>query len=162
MIVHFVHHIILPHIFEREPYFMQDIVGDRFVPNNMKPKLIPKPAAKPAPKPIPKGKHVQLIQIRWGGRLQRASIPQRLMPLAANEDSQNMRDFACAVYHALGKVWGEHLCARFAVVCVARKHGLVETRWALNRCFARFSGTVAVLAQGGGGLHMFNNTCRVF
>ena len=54
-----------------------------------------------------------------------ASSPQHLMALAANEDSQNMRDVVCAVYHALGKVWGEHWCARFAVVRVMRKHGLV-------------------------------------
>ena len=54
-----------------------------------------------------------------------------------------------AVYNALGKVWREHR-ACFAAVFVTPKHSLL-TRWALNRCFAWLSGTMAVRAQGGGG-----------
>ena len=39
------------------------------------------------------------------------------MPLTANKDRQNMWDVACALYHALCKVWGTHvLCCR---VCLA-------------------------------------------
>ena len=47
VIVHFVHNIILPHIFERKLYLMQDVVDDSFIPKNRKPKPIPKPAAMP-------------------------------------------------------------------------------------------------------------------
>ena len=32
---------------------------------------------------------------RWGTRLERASIPQLLMPLTGSEDLQNMLKFAC-------------------------------------------------------------------
>ena len=37
-------------------------------------------------------------------------------------------------------------------VCHTQAWSCVSTGWALNRCFAWFFGTVAVLAQGGGGV----------
>ena len=57
-----------------------DVVDDSFVRRNKKPAPIQKPAARPAPK----GKHLQLF------RLERASIPQLLMPLMCSEDVQNI------------------------------------------------------------------------
>ena len=36
-------------------------------------------------------------------------------------------------------------------VCHTQRRSCLSTGWALNRCFAWFFGTVAVLAQGGGG-----------
>ena len=36
-------------------------------------------------------------------------------------------------------------------VCHTQGRSCLSTGWALNRCFAWFFGTVAVLAQGGGG-----------
>ena len=61
-----------------------------------------------------------------------------------------MRDVAGAVYHALGKVWGEH-CPRALLLCVSHagtvssKHKVVVEQL--------FSGAAAVVAQGGGGVH---------
>ena len=46
----------------------------------------------------------------------------------------------------------------WAIMCVCRHvchmqaRSCLSTGWALNRCFAWFFGTVAVLAQGGGGV----------
>ena len=48
----------------------------------------------------------------------------------------------------------------WAVMCVCRRvchtqaQSCLSTRWALNRYFAWVSGTAAVLAQGGGGVHL--------
>ena len=36
-------------------------------------------------------------------------------------------------------------------VCHTQAQSCLSTGWALNRCFAWFFGTVAVLPQGGGG-----------
>ena len=38
-------------------------------------------------------------------------------------------------------------------VCHTQARSCLSTGWALNRCFAWFFGTVAVLAQGLGGVH---------
>ena len=38
-------------------------------------------------------------------------------------------------------------------VCHTQARSCLSTGWALNRCFAWFFGTVAVLAQGGGGVN---------
>ena len=40
---------------------------------------------------------------------------------------------------------GDHVCLQ--------ARSCLSTGWALNRCFAWFFGTVAVLAQGGGGVN---------
>ena len=95
---------------EGKLYCTKDIVDDNFVPRNRKPKPIPKPKAKPAPKPAPKGKHVQ--SFKMDARLERASIPQLLMPLTGSEDLQNLLKFAalcvlvpCYDNPAYGEVW---------------------------------------------------------
>ena len=40
-------------------------------------------------------------------------------------------------------------------VCHTQAQSCLSTGWALNRCFAWFFGTTAVLAQGGGGVPVF-------
>ena len=42
-------------------------------------------------------------------------------------------------------------------VCHTQARPCLSTGWALNRCFAWFFGTVAVLVQGGGGVTLFLN-----
>ena len=37
--------------------------------------------------------------------MERASIPQHLMPMMANKDSQNMQNVACTLHRGLGKIW---------------------------------------------------------
>ena len=45
-------------------------------------------------------------------------------------------------------------------VCHTQARSCLSTGWTLNRCFAWFFGTAAVLAQGGGGVHDFEKPFR--
>ena len=63
--------------------------------------------------------------------MERASIPQHLKPPAANEGSQNMQDVACAVYHALGKVWGLLLCVSRTSTVLSKHEVAVEPLFCL-------------------------------
>ena len=65
-----------------------------------------------------------------GAKLERASIPQHLMPMVANNDSRNMRVIASILHHSLGKIWRGFLCMCSLQSCVSRasmalsKHGV--------------------------------------